>query len=51
MKPSEADVAERLSKLEIELPSWGFADTGTRVGKFTQDAAALTIEDKLDDTF
>ncbi|MEY5033127.1 MAG: hypothetical protein RL354_2158 [Planctomycetota bacterium] len=39
----------RLGRLEIELPSWGFADTGTRFGKFLQDAAALTIEDKLDD--
>ncbi|MFM7052188.1 MAG: TIM barrel protein, partial [Planctomycetota bacterium] len=40
---------ERLSRLAIELPSWGFADTGTRFGKFLQDAAALTLEDKLDD--
>ena len=39
----------RLERLEIELPSWGFADTGTRFGKFLQDAAAITIEDKLDD--
>ena len=39
----------RLSRLAIELPSWGFADTGTRFGKFLQDAAALTLEDKLDD--
>ncbi|MCH2160383.1 MAG: TIM barrel protein [Phycisphaerales bacterium] len=40
---------ERLHRLEIELPSWGFADTGTRFGKFLQDSAALTLEDKLDD--
>jgi L-rhamnose isomerase/sugar isomerase len=40
---------ERIGRLAIELPSWGFADTGTRFGKFAQDAAALTIEDKLDD--
>jgi L-rhamnose isomerase/sugar isomerase len=39
----------RLERLEIELPSWGFADTGTRFGKYLQDGAALTIEDKLDD--
>ncbi|MFZ4749381.1 MAG: TIM barrel protein [Phycisphaerales bacterium] len=43
------EVAARLGRLAIELPSWGFADTGTRFGKFLQDAAALTIEDKLDD--
>lgn len=44
-----ASVAARLTRFEIELPSWGFADTGTRFGKFLQDAAALSIEDKLDD--
>lgn len=44
-----AAAAARLARLEIELPSWGFADTGTRFGKFLQDAAALSIEDKLDD--
>ena len=38
-----------LDRLEIELPSWGFADTGTRFGKYLQDAAAITLEDKLDD--
>ena len=42
-------VLARLGRLMIELPSWGFADTGTRFGKFLQDAAALTLEDKLDD--
>ncbi|MBI1303199.1 MAG: TIM barrel protein [Phycisphaera sp.] len=44
-----ATVLGRLGRLEIELPSWGFADTGTRFGKFLQDAAALSIEDKFDD--
>jgi L-rhamnose isomerase/sugar isomerase len=42
-------ISDRLSRLAIELPTWGFADTGTRFGKFLQDAAALTLEDKLDD--
>jgi L-rhamnose isomerase/sugar isomerase len=31
------------------LPSWGFADTGTRFGKFLQPAAAVTLEEKLAD--
>ena len=44
-----ARVQAGLDRLEIELPSWGFADTGTRFGKFLQDAAALTLDDKLDD--
>jgi L-rhamnose isomerase/sugar isomerase len=33
----------------IETPSWGFADTGTRFGKFLQDAAAIDLADKLAD--
>lgn len=38
-----------LDQFQIEIPSWGFADTGTRFGKFTQPAAASTIEEKLED--
>jgi L-rhamnose isomerase/sugar isomerase len=40
---------DALSKLKVELPSWGFANTGTRFGKFLQPAAATTIEDKFSD--
>jgi len=42
-------VAAALDTLAIELPSWGFADTGTRFGKFLQPAAATTVEEKLAD--
>lgn len=38
-----------LDQFRIETPSWGFADTGTRFGKFLQDAAAIDIDDKLAD--
>ncbi len=38
-----------LDGLEIELPSWGFADTGTRFGKFHQPASAVDTEDKFAD--
>jgi L-rhamnose isomerase/sugar isomerase len=38
-----------LDRFRIELPSWGFANTGTRFGKFLQPAAAVTIEDKFSD--
>ena len=41
-------VAAALDALQIELPSWGFADTGTRFGKFLQPAAR-TIEEKFSD--
>jgi L-rhamnose isomerase / sugar isomerase len=38
-----------LDEFKIETPSWGYADTGTRFGKFLQPAAASTIEEKLAD--
>jgi L-rhamnose isomerase/sugar isomerase len=38
-----------LDQFKIELPSWGFADTGTRFGKFFQSAAASTTEEKFHD--
>lgn len=40
---------ELLDEFRIETPSWGYADTGTRFGKFVQAAAASTIEEKLAD--
>lgn len=40
---------EALAAFAIETPSWGFADTGTRFGKFFQDAAAIDLGDKLAD--
>jgi L-rhamnose isomerase/sugar isomerase len=44
-----AKVAESLDRFRIELPSWGFADTGTRFGKYVQAAAAVNIEEKIAD--
>jgi L-rhamnose isomerase/sugar isomerase len=38
-----------LDGFQIEIPSWGFANTGTRFGKFIQPAAASTIEEKFSD--
>jgi len=42
-------IVRALDQLRIELPSWGFANTGTRFGKFIQAAAATTTEEKLSD--
>jgi L-rhamnose isomerase/sugar isomerase len=42
-------IVRALDTFRIELPSWGFANTGTRFGKFLQAAAATTIEEKLND--
>src|SRR5215469_3741245 len=38
-----------LEAFRIEIPSWGFANTGTRFGKFLQPAAATTIDEKFSD--
>ncbi len=38
-----------LDSFQIEIPSWGFANTGTRFGKFFQAAAATTLEEKFSD--
>jgi L-rhamnose isomerase/sugar isomerase len=42
-------IVRALDGFHIELPSWGFANTGTRFGKFTQPAAATTTAEKFAD--
>jgi L-rhamnose isomerase / sugar isomerase len=53
MKPAESQLHDlafkALDAFPIEIPSWGFANTGTRFGKFLQAAAATTIEEKFSD--
>jgi L-rhamnose isomerase / sugar isomerase len=49
---AERDAAKVWSALDgfrIEVPSWGFSNTGTRFGKFVQAGAATTIEEKFSD--
>jgi len=48
-QPLVETIFRALDRFTIELPSWGFADTGTRFGKFLQPAAAVTLEEKLAD--
>jgi L-rhamnose isomerase/sugar isomerase len=47
------DIAEKINRaldsFRIEIPSWGFANTGTRFGKFVQPGAATTLEEKFAD--
>jgi L-rhamnose isomerase/sugar isomerase len=43
-------IMRALDAFAIELPSWGFANTGTRFGKFTQPAAATTTAEKFADS-
>ena len=50
MNPTSTDKLFRaLDRFQIEIPSWGFANTGTRFGKFIQPGAATTIEEKFSD--
>jgi L-rhamnose isomerase / sugar isomerase len=48
VKTSEK-IHQALDSFRIEIPSWGFANTGTRFGKFIQAAAATTTEEKFSD--
>ncbi|MDE3194827.1 MAG: sugar isomerase [Acidobacteriota bacterium] len=45
----EEAVYRALDSFQIELPSWAFANTGTRFGKFLDPSAATTIDEKLRD--
>ncbi|MGA7522221.1 MAG: TIM barrel protein [Acidobacteriaceae bacterium] len=42
-------IAQALDSFRIEIPSWGFANTGTRFGKFLQPEAATSLEEKFAD--
>ena len=42
-------VLNRVDEFVVEIPSWGFANTGTRFGKFLQAGAAGTLEEKFAD--
>lgn len=50
---SESEISDSalraLDSFQIEIPSWGFANTGTRFGKFLQPAAATSLEEKFAD--
>ena len=46
---TKSRVFKALDDFVIEIPSWGFANTGTRFGKFVQPGAATTIEEKFAD--
>jgi L-rhamnose isomerase / sugar isomerase len=50
---SEAKIGDgalrALDRFQIEIPSWGFANTGTRFGKFLQAGAATSLEEKFAD--
>ena len=43
------DMLQRLGRLEIELPSWAFGNSGTRFKVFAQPGAPRTPEEKIAD--
>jgi L-rhamnose isomerase/sugar isomerase len=45
----QQSIHEALDTFQIETPSWGYANTGTRFGKFLQPGAATTTEEKFSD--
>jgi L-rhamnose isomerase / sugar isomerase len=49
MDDREQKVNACLDSFVIEIPSWGFANTGTRFGKFLQLGAATNLEEKFAD--
>jgi L-rhamnose isomerase / sugar isomerase len=50
MKDATVEIIwKALDHFKIELPSWGFANTGTRFGKFIPAAAATNIDEKFSD--
>src|SRR5215813_8999788 len=47
--PELAAVATALRAQRIELPSWAFANTGTRFKVFAQPGVPRTVQEKIDD--
>jgi len=46
---TDTRVIERINRLRVETPSWGYGNSGTRFKVFAQPGAARTIEEKLAD--
>src|SRR6202162_4038220 len=49
IEETKSRVFQALDAFSIEIPSWCFANTGTRFGKFVQAGAATTLEEKFSD--
>jgi L-rhamnose isomerase / sugar isomerase len=45
----ETAVLERLRQLEIETPSWGYGNSGTRFHVYPWPGAARTVHERIDD--
>ena len=45
----DAAIKDRLGRLEVETPSWGYGDSGTRFAVFTQDGRPRNVFERVDD--
>ena len=43
------EIKERIKAQEIETPSWGYGNSGTRFGVFKQSGAARDVHERLSD--
>src|SRR5437868_8366051 len=46
---AEQDVLDRLRRLEIETPSWGYGNSGTRFHVYPWPGAARTVRERIAD--
>jgi L-rhamnose isomerase/sugar isomerase len=46
---SDTAIQDRLTRLEVETPSWGYADSGTRFCVFSQKDGPRDVFEKVDD--
>src|SRR2546421_4883365 len=46
---AEEDVLDRLRRLEIETPSWGYGNSGTRFHVYPWPGAARTVQERIAD--
>src|SRR5258707_2172726 len=46
---TETEALERLAALEIETPSWGYGNSGTRFHVYPWPGAARTVWERIDD--
>ncbi len=46
---NESEVLERLRRLEIETPSWGYGNSGTRFHVYPWPGAARDVRERIDD--
>ncbi|HVS47452.1 MAG TPA: L-rhamnose isomerase [Candidatus Dormibacteraeota bacterium] len=49
MADVDPNLIERINRLHVETPSWGYGNSGTRFKVFAQPGAAQTVEEKIAD--